>query len=282
MASPVNSNFSYSPDGKCYERGLKQVRLSEYDAVLLRLPHPVPDGFWNFLATQFPNTLFINDPRGIEATGTKVFLLNFRQLCPPMKHCTSLDDIEGWRSQMPLVLKPVKGYGGRGIVKLENNTILLSEGGSLTYKQWTRTLKFTEINFIAMPFLKNVSQGDKRIVVCCRNILGAALRKPKPGSWVCNVSQGGSSVRTKPDDDEMAIILEVTPVLEGFGVLFFGIDTLVNDEGKRVLSEINTLSVGGLVKMEEHTREPISMRAADLLWNYINAPDDYFTHKFNL
>jgi glutathione synthase len=132
---------------------------------------------------------------------------------------------------------------------------------------------------VAMPFLKNVTEGDKRIVVCCRKILGAALRKPKIGSWICNVSQGGKSSLAEPDSDEVAIIRHLTPVLEKLGIVFYGIDTLVNDDSKRVLSEINTLSTGGLMKIEEYSGKPVSAMAADLLLDYINDPEDYLSGK---
>jgi glutathione synthase len=140
-ACPVNSNFIYSKDGRVYDKGIKQVRLSEYDAVLLRLPHPVPEDFWSFLASQFPKTLFINNPRGIEITGTKNYLLNFPEFCPTMQHCANLVDIELARTAHPIVLKPTKGYGGQAIVKIDGETVSTSDGATMTYKKWMKAIQ---------------------------------------------------------------------------------------------------------------------------------------------
>jgi len=48
----------------------------------------------------------------------------------------------------------------------------------------------------------------------------------------------------------------------------YGVDTLVNDEGKRVLSEINTTSIGGLPQIEAMTGQPVVEKAAGLIWDY--------------
>jgi glutathione synthase len=124
---------------------------------------------------------------------------------------------------------------------------------------------------LAMKFLKNVTQGDKRTIVVNREILGAALRLPAPGGWLCNVNQGGHAILAEPDEDEHIIQEILTPMLHRKGVVIFGFDTLVDDDGRRVLSEINTLSIGGLVPLEEMSGKPVLKRAATLLWDYIVA-----------
>ena len=107
-----------------------------------------------------------------------------------------------------------------------------------------------------MRYLKNVSQGDRRILIVGGEILGASLRLPRQGSWLCNVSQGGKLVANTPIDEEHKIIEMISPNLLDKGILLFGADTLVNDEGERVLSEINTISIGGFPQAETLTRKP--------------------------
>jgi len=52
-------------------------------------------------------------------------------------------------------------------------------------------------------------------------------------------------------------------------VVVFGIDTLVGENGLRVLSEINTLNVGGFIQAEQTSGERVISRAAQLLWEYL-------------
>lgn len=270
FAAPVTQNFSFDAGGKHFTQHLRQVRPYAYDAILLRLPHPVSDAFWSFLETAFPKMLFINQPSGMRKIGNKAFMLQFPQLCPPMKLCQSLEEIDAARQQYPIVLKPLFSYGGKGILQIRGEEVLRSEGGKMSFQEFAQAYEADPIPYLAVKFLENVDRGDKRLVVCCGEVLGAALRLPAAGSWVCNIAQGGSSTPATPDDDELAIIATIDPVLKKNGVVFYGIDTLVDDDGRRKLSEINALSIGGLYAMQNEHGIPAAKRAADLLWNYIH------------
>ena len=122
---------------------------------------------------------------------------------------------------------------------------------------------------LAMDYLPNVSQGDKRTIVVNKKIIGSALRMPPPESWICNIAQGGHALISAADENELRIEQEITPLLYDKGVIMYGFDTLVNDEGKRVLSEINTLSIGGLGPIEELSGLPVLKTVSSLLCEYI-------------
>lgn len=269
IVSKIDSNFHWRKDGLYFLENQQNEILPHYDAVLLRLPHPVPVDFWKRLAVAFPSTLFINQPAGIEKTGSKAFLLNFPELCPPMILCNTANEIHDWQSRFPVVLKPLRSYGGKGIVKIENGAVEGTDGKIIPLDSFLRTFEKSKTPYLGVQYLKGVTQGDKRIVVCDGKILGAAIRFPQPGSWVCNVAMGGKATGARPDADEIAIISQIQPALEQLGVVFYGIDTLVNDGGKRVLSEINTLSIGGLPKLTSCCDRPVIQKTATILWNYI-------------
>jgi glutathione synthase len=236
--------------------------------VWLRLPPPLTSDFLNFLVTKYHHQLFFNDPAGIVTTGSKEFLLNFPDICPPMKHCTSIEDIREFKSRFPVVLKPLREYGGRGIVKIDGEQVW--EGIRETnFAEFSERLKEQNIEYLGVQFLKNVSQGDKRIVVVNGKIMGASLRLPPKDSWICNVAMGGNANLAEADPDEVNIVERIHPVLAKMGIVMYGVDTLVGDDGKRVLSEINTTSIGGLPQMAKMTGKPLLKIAADLMWQYI-------------
>ncbi|NNF20779.1 MAG: hypothetical protein HKN67_02470, partial [Saprospiraceae bacterium] len=64
-------------------------------------------------------------------------------------------------------------------------------------------------------------------------------------------------VASQPDEKEMAIISAINPFLTDKGILIYGADTLVDDNGERILSEINALSIGGFPQAERQTGKPI-------------------------
>ncbi len=233
------------------------------------MPPPLDGTFLNFLKTTFPDQLFINDPLGMALTGSKQFLLNFPSLCPPMKMCYNIEDILSFSADFPVVLKLLNGYGGHGIIKIDGARVW-KEGHSTGLNQLIQSLSGKPIAFLAVKYLRNVFQGDKRIIVIDGKIMGASLRLPSKGSWLCNVSMGGTSNISEPTPAEIEMVHSLNPRLESLGILMYGLDTLTDDDGARVLSEINTTSIGGLPQIAHMTGLPLLEQATELLWEWIH------------
>ncbi len=268
-AVPIEDSFSFDPTGEQFDRSGRLVELSGFDLIILRLPHPVNLSFLNFLTRNFPEEWIINRPSAIWQTGGKDFLLQFPELCPPMLWCRTLDDILAFHQEFDLVLKPLRNYGGKGILKVEKGQIIGQDGRRWDLERGEEVLEELQGDgYLSMKYLQNVYLGDKRIVVVNGRIVGASLRKPAEGSWLCNVSLGGSSEASHPDEREKTIAARVHDALAPLGIGIFGMDTLVDDQGQRVLSEINTLSVGGVGPMERQHSLPISDYVADELIKY--------------
>ncbi len=268
FACPVTDQFKFHPDGSSFTKNIRQVSLSDYDVILMRLPHPVSDDFLHFLMNNFPEKAIINRPSGIIETTNKTFVLNFPEIIPPSRSINSIEEIEQFKSQFPIVLKPLRNYGGKGIVKIVDDIVWEGEN-EITFSAFKEKLKGQPVEYLGMKYLKNVHAGDKRIIVCNKKILGASLRLPAKDSWLCNVAQGGSSHAASPDTDEKAMAFQLSQVLVEKGILLFGFDTLLGDDGKRKLSEINTLSIGGLPQIGNFTGKPVVKTAASLIWDYI-------------
>ena len=263
----VTEDFAYHEDGRCFLDGLRRTTLKEYDVIFLRLPHPTPVEFWSFLRTHFPERRIFNRPSGIERSSSKAFLLEVSSLCPPIKLCKTPEDILEFKSRFPIVLKPLRGYGGSGIIKIEGDQAWMGNQ-EIDLDNFLNTLKDGSEEYLAMKYLKNVDQGDKRIVVINGKTFGASLRLPADGSWLCNSAKGGRSVATTVEPEEKVIGMRLASVLSKMGVMFFGFDTLVDDNGKRVLSEVNTMSIGGLKQIDNASDEPLLMKAAGWVWDY--------------
>ena len=265
----INKYFTYDPLGEQFNRSGVIKHLQDFDLIILRIPHPVSHSFFAFLTSDFPARQIINRPEGIEITGGKEFLLQLHELCPPMLWCRNLNDIILFHREFDLVLKPLRNYGGKGILKVEKNRIINQEGYEWDLDQGEDVLgDLQDQGYLAMKYLKNVHMGDKRIVVVNGRIAGASLRMPAPGSWICNVSQGGSAEASQADKQEQLMAIRIQETVAPLGIGIFGMDTLVDDEGKRVLSEINTLSVGGVGPMEIQHKLPVSEFVADELLKY--------------
>ena len=265
FVSGVNENFAFSEDGSFLSNGLTLAKLDNYDLIWLRMPPPLSKGFLVFVRELFCNQFVINNPDGIYETGSKEFLMNFQQCCPPMKICRSKADIIAFKNHFPIVLKPFRQYGGKGIVKIDGDKAWVGKSET-SFDDFMNGLQDGNIAYLGVKYLKNVSQGDKRIVVVNGKVMGASLRLPPENFWICNTAMGGSSHMAEIDEQECAIIKAIDPVLSRMGIVMYGVDTLVGDDGTRVLSEINTTSIGGLMQIAKLRQQPLIEEAIDLIW----------------
>lgn len=267
----VQSGFGYVASGAPFLASDTAGSPTDYDLIWLRLPPPADPAFFACLE-ELNGPLVVNRPSGIVETGSKAFLLNFPELTAPSRLITDADALLEFAKRFPLVLKPLRDYGGKGLIRIQNDTA--QEGDTtLPLDEFLSNNKklIDGGHYLAMQFLKNVTQGDKRLLVAGDRILGASLRVPAPGQWLCNVSMGGTSVAARPTEREREIVAAVAPELNRRGVLFFGVDTLMGNDGERVLSELNTNSIGGFPQAEAQSGEPVVRWAVELLIEHIRS-----------
>ncbi len=267
-ATAVKKNFAFKPAGAFLSENLVSIPLDEVNVILIRMPQPLDKNFLLSLQDLAPKGKIINDPVGTIETSSKEFLLSIAHLCPSPQMCMSIEDAIELSHLHEIVLKPMYSYGGIGILRLSPRYFWR---GSLRFdaEEINKVLPGDHFPMLAMRYLVNVSFGDKRTVVVNRQVLGSAIRMPPPDSWICNVAQGGYALIAQADEEELQIEKELTPLLYDKGVIIYGFDTLVDDNGLRVLSEINTLSIGGMGPIEELSGRPIMKQAAKLLWDYV-------------
>lgn len=247
-----------------------KINPATFDVIWLRMPPPLEYDFLRFLEKSFPNTLIVNHPSGIWQTGSKAFLTHFPDISPPIQPCTTLADIDALRGRFPFVLKPLRQYGGQGLVRIDQDRVW--RGNHETdYRSFRQSLSQSEapIAYLGVKFLPRVTEGDKRIVVVDGKIMGASLRLPAKNSWVCNVAMGGRSTATIVEEEERQMIKRINPILAELGIMMYGVDTLVGEDGRRVLSELNTTSIGGLPQIAALNQEPLLEEAAEIIWNYM-------------
>ena len=270
--SRISKGFEFDSTGKIFTEGTTLLDPKSYDIIFLRLPRPISDEFLIVLANALDDKIIINDPRGIITLSNKAFLLQFPELCPPMRLVRNENDIHDFASIHDLVLKPLREYGGKGLLKIQGNLV---NDGERDYplKEYLPNIReeLTKHGYLAMKYLKNVSMGDKRLLVVGGEVLAASLRLPPKDSWLCNVARGGESVPSQPDSDEIRIVEGIKSALLQNGIFIAGIDTLVNDDGKRVMSEINALSIGGFKQAEMQTGKSIINTMIDKFFNYADA-----------
>ena len=113
------------------------------------------------------------------------------------------------------------------------------------------------------PFLPEISEGDKRIVLVDGEIAGAINRRPGEGEFRSNLAAGGYAEPTTLNAREEEICAALGPALKERGLVFVGIDVI----GGKWLTEINVTSPTGIMAIDRFNGTNTPAR----IWDAIEA-----------
>jgi glutathione synthase len=242
----------YDSQGMISSAGPNQGNLAEMDVVYLKRDPPVNEKVLELIQDLGEKTLVVNNPRGIKKYLTKHYLADFSKYTVPTHFVTDVKEAERVVKKLGnCVIKEEISHGGYGIhhVFEENGTWQLEQRGK--EKQETTLPNFLEQvtehgtkEIVIVKYLKNVIHGDKRIHVLDGTVLGAILRVPQKGGWLCNIKSGGEVEKTEVTPKEQKAAEEIAAIMRKDGIYIIGIDTLEDDDGTRIVSEVNSTNVG--------------------------------------
>lgn len=149
-----------------------------------------------------------------------------------------------------VVIKPVFGYKGKDIARVKNWEIQFSDRKTepLTVEETLQNLLEEKGMLYIQEFIENPGR-DIRAFVVDGTAIGAIYRKAAAGSWVNNLSQGGSSDRCVLTDEQKEIAEKASLAI---GTTFAGVDIIEGSEG---LDENKSKKVKG--QSSEYRQNPI-------------------------
>ena len=216
----------------------------DIDVVLMRQDPPFHLGYISaaFLLDRLKGTtLVINDPREVVNAPEKMFVLDYARFMPPTMIARHLDDLKAFqREHGSVVVKPLHGNGGKAIFRLDAEGTNLSALSEVFNQTWPEP-------HMVQPFLPEVAEGDKRIVLVDGQFAGAINRFPGEGEFRSNLAQGGSAEAATLTPREEEICAAMGPELRKRGLVFVGIDVI----GGKWLTEINVTSPTGIVAIDK-------------------------------
>ena len=215
----------------------------DIDVVLMRQDPPFDLGYISaaFLLDRLKGTtLVVNDPREVVNAPEKMFVLDYARFMPPTLIARSLDDVREFQLEHgAVVVKPLHGNGGKAIFKVE------ADGGNLSALFEVFNQTWPEPHMV-QPFLPEVAEGDKRIVLVDGEFAGAINRLPGEGEFRSNLAMGGRAEASTLTAREEEICAALGPELKRRGLVFVGIDVI----GGKWLTEINVTSPTGIVAID--------------------------------
>ncbi|MGI9310309.1 MAG: glutathione synthase [bacterium] len=217
----------------------ERIALSQSDVVWIRTDPPFDRRYFytTLLLDQLPpSTRIVNRPAALRGWNEKLAALDFPEYTPPTVVTNDRERIVNFaREQGRITLKPVDGFGGKGIVFFHADddpraVIDATHNG----RHWV----------IAQAYLPQARDGDKRVLLLNGEILGGILRLHADGADLNNLDAGGTAHPLELTARDREICAAIKPALIQRGVFFAGID-IIGD----YLIEVNVTSPTGLQEL---------------------------------
>ncbi len=237
--------------------------LAGFDAIFMRANPPLDTLALNFLDSVRDHTFIINDIDGLRIANNKVYTASFQEEAQEYiprtfvsKNRDYLIRILNESEDERMIMKPLDGYGGRGVIILEKSAkrnvsslldFYIGEGADTNY-------------VILQEYAHGAEDGDVRIMMLNGEPIGAMRRIPAQDDIRSNVHAGGSVVKHTLSNRERLLCKAVGPKLVRDGLYFAGLDVI----GEKLI-EVNVLSPGGVARINKLNRTKLQQKVIDFV-----------------
>ena len=236
--------------------------ITDLDVLFLRKDPPISYEVMEFLGPISDKIFMVNNTMGQIKGNSKIYALNFPDIIPethisrdPYRIRKIIDDFGG-----DMVIKPLKGHGGHGVIKVSNRD--RENLNSLINYYIDSSKPYPDRHpIMVQEYLKSVrDEGDVRILILNGEILGAMGRKSVSGDFRTNVHAGAKVYKHDITDREQEICDIIKDRLIQDGLYFVGID-IIGDK----LVEINCVSPGGIPRINHLNNVKLETNVIDFI-----------------
>jgi len=231
--------------------------LTDYNIVMMRQDPPFDLSYitaTHILEKLPKSTLVVNNPYEVRNAPEKIFVTNFPHLMPKTLITRDIQTIRTFRDEFKdIIIKPLYGNGGQGVFHVLPNDENFNSILEMFFEQNKEPL-------IIQEYLKDVRNGDKRIILLNGEIVGAINRRPQKGESRSNMHVGGKAEKTILTERDKFICKEISQSLKEKELFFVGIDVIGD-----FITEINVTSPTGIREIKIHE----SILIEQIFWNFI-------------
>ncbi len=231
--------------------------LDAFDVVWMRKDPPTDDAYLSAVrilaACQAP---VVNRAGGLLRFHEKLWTQEcFSEFQPTTLVVSNVDAVRTFAEEVggPVVLKPVDGNGGRGVLVTHRGDRNLASMVELLTREG-------RVPLIAQRWIEQVEDGDKRILLFNGEPAGAVLRRPHAQEHRANLHVGGTALPCDLTARDLAICAAVGPTLRQSGQVFVGIDVI-----GEYLTEINVTSPTGIQEISRWTGRDLASELLDVV-----------------
>lgn len=233
------------------------MNLSEMQVIWLR-PDPPFDRryFYSTLFLDFlPDSVkVVNHPQAVRDWNEKLGALFYSQWTPKTLMTSDIELAKNFlEKEKKAVLKPIDGFGGRGISLLD-----ISQRDAV--EKIKKLIGDDKKKIIMQEMVEEAHLGDKRILLVDGEPIGAILRVSGTEGGLNNLDQGGHAVACDLTENDLKVCADLKQRLKSEGLFFVGIDMLGDK-----LTEVNVTSPTGLQELVRFSQTPHHMNIIEKL-----------------
>ena len=243
-----------------FDKQLKALHV--FDCMMIRKDPPINPLVLNFLDAIKDEVVMINDVDGIRKANNKLYTTTFHDpnnTYLPVTHVSGsknyINKIIDESDQEKMILKPLDGSGGRGVIVLEKNArsninslldFYIDESGD---------------NYVILQeYIEGAEEGDVRVLMLNGKFIGAYNRKPATGELRANIQTGGTAHKYVMTESQKRVCKKVGTKLVNDGLYFVGLDMI----GDKIL-EVNVLNPGGITNINKLEKRKLQRQVVDFL-----------------
>lgn len=231
--------------------------LNSFDTVLMRQEPPFDMHYITYthlLDHLDKRVRVINNPVSVRNSPEKLLVTHFIDLMPKTIISKNFSEIKEFSNkQSKVVLKPLYGKGGEGIILLEADEQMFD-------KKLEDFLSNEYEPIMVQEYLPIVKKGDKRIILINGEPVGCLNRVPAEGEFRSNLGVGGLPELSELSSRDIEICERIRKTLIDYDLYFVGIDVIGD-----YLTEINVTCPTGVRQIKELGGPDI----AKLFWDNI-------------
>jgi glutathione synthase len=257
-----------------------QLPLAGFDAIIMRANPPMDTLAMNFLDSVRGDTFIMNDIDGLRIANNKLYTASFQDIASefiPATHVSKnreyLERIFNDSDIDKMILKPLDGFGGRGVIVLEKSARQSFSSLLDFYIGGDENGKGSNY-VILQDYIPGAEHGDVRILMLNGEPIGAMRRVPAANDVRSNVHAGGTVLKHRLTPQEKKLCRYIGPKLVRDGLYFTGVDVI---GGKLV--EVNVLSPGGIMRINKLNRVKLQQKIIDFVESVVHAKDMIVNRK---
>lgn len=238
--------------------------LQGFDVIFMRDNPPMDPLVLNFLDSIKDDVFICNAVDGLREANNKIYTAAYydpnRELIPATHVSKNIDYLlriieESDNDKM--IMKPLDGYGGSGVIVIEKSA-MHNIKSLLDFYVNRKEGKSSYV--IVQEYVEGADEGDVRVLMLNGEPIGALRRRPVKGDARSNISAGGSVEKYKLTVADKILCRKVGEKLVRDGIYYAGLDII---GGK--LIEVNVMSPGTITDINKLNNTKIQKKIVDYI-----------------